>query len=575
MAVARCPCLGGTRAPGPLGPHVPTPVAHAHPGHYTVPAGWPHTPAGLQPGDSFRLLFVTSTKRNTEPKDIAYYNEFVERAADKNPNLEPYQFRALGSTADVDARDNTNTAAGEGVPIYWVGGDKVADNYADFYDGTWDSYTATNEQGHIYRSSLNYIATGSHNNGTKKPYWYLGAEFAGDGSVESGKVLQKDNQVSWWSTQFRYYALSPVLTVNPYHEVSSASPLVPSGMKDGDTFRLLFVPSFEHNALSSDIATYNTRVHTAAGRNANLNKLKGYFRAVGSTSTVDARDNTGMIGAGVPVYWLGGDKVADNYADFYDGTWDSYAAKDELGRANNSIDTVYTGSQNHGVKWSGATLGEVSISYGELRDGAVLSTRYGYVHPGSVNHFYAVSPVIQVVQPAAKPTPTPTPTPGPTATPTPAPTPTPTPTPTPGPTATPTPTPTPTPAPTATPTPAPLPAVGLRAAPIYVSENGGVSTIGAVLDDPALETITITVSAVERNSRTGHYTLSANRTLTIAAGDTTSTGVVTVTAVDNTTTLAAWEDGVVVIVSGTVAGSTRPVTDVWVEIRDDEPSGGL
>ena len=46
------------------------------------------------------------------------------------------------------------------------------------------------------------------------------------------------------------------------------------------------------------------------------------YRVVGSTSSVDARTNTGTTGTGVPIYWLNGNKVADNYADFYDGNWD-------------------------------------------------------------------------------------------------------------------------------------------------------------------------------------------------------------------------------------------------------------
>ena len=48
------------------------------------------------------------------------------------------QFRVVGSTASVDARDNTSTtytSSDKGVPIYWVSGNKVADNYEDFYDG--------------------------------------------------------------------------------------------------------------------------------------------------------------------------------------------------------------------------------------------------------------------------------------------------------------------------------------------------------------------------------------------------------------------------------------------------------
>ena len=36
-----------------------------------------------------------------------------------------------------------------GVPIYWLGGNKVADDYADFYDASWDSNIPRNERGAI------------------------------------------------------------------------------------------------------------------------------------------------------------------------------------------------------------------------------------------------------------------------------------------------------------------------------------------------------------------------------------------------------------------------------------------
>ena len=50
-------------------------------------------------------------------------------------------FRVVGCTAAVDARDNTGTNTntdGTGVPIYWLNGNKAADDNADFYDGSWD-----------------------------------------------------------------------------------------------------------------------------------------------------------------------------------------------------------------------------------------------------------------------------------------------------------------------------------------------------------------------------------------------------------------------------------------------------
>ena len=47
----------------------------------------------------------------------------------------------VGCTAAVDARDNTATtytATDKGVPVYWLNGAKAADEYEDFYDGSWD-----------------------------------------------------------------------------------------------------------------------------------------------------------------------------------------------------------------------------------------------------------------------------------------------------------------------------------------------------------------------------------------------------------------------------------------------------
>ena len=72
------------------------------------------------------------------------------------------------------------------------------------------------------------------------------------------------------------------------------------------------------------------------------------------------------------------------------------------------------------------------------------------------------------------------------------------------------------------------PTVTLQLSPGVIDENGGVSTVTATLSHPSSVDTEVTVSEIE-----GVFTLSDNRTLTIAAGDTDSTGTVTITAVDN------------------------------------------
>ena len=109
-----------------------------------VPADWDLIPSGLGAGDSFRLIFLSSTKRDASSTDIAVYNTFVQgRAAAGHAAIQEHAslFQAVGCTADVDARDNTYTtytASAKGVPIYWLNGTKAADDYEDFYDESWD-----------------------------------------------------------------------------------------------------------------------------------------------------------------------------------------------------------------------------------------------------------------------------------------------------------------------------------------------------------------------------------------------------------------------------------------------------
>ena len=150
--------------------------APALPAVNIVPSSWSLKPAGLSAGE-FRLIFLSSTKHNAESSNIGTYNTFVQnRAAAGHADIRDYSsaFKVVGCTADVDARDNTgttHTSTDRGVPIYWLEGNKVADNYQDFYDGTWDDEANDrNESGndaHDTSQSANYPWTGCDHNGTE------------------------------------------------------------------------------------------------------------------------------------------------------------------------------------------------------------------------------------------------------------------------------------------------------------------------------------------------------------------------------------------------------------------------
>ena len=104
-----------------------------------------------------------------------------------------------------------------------------------------------------------------------------------------------------------------------------------------------------------------------------------------------------------------------------------------------------------------------------------------------------------------------------------------------------------------------------------ISEKGGVSTVTATLDHASSEATTVTVAVTPVDPATADdYTLSENLELTIPAGETDSTGTVTITAVDN----AVDAPDKTVTVSATTSNSqgVTPPSDKALVLEDDEGS---
>ena len=200
-----------------------------------VPLDWSLKPAGIGPGERFRLVFLSSTKRDATSTDIADYNTFVQDLAlSGHANIHDHasRFKVVGCTRAVDARDNTRTTS-VGIPIYWLGGNKVADNYTDFYDGSWDDEANDrNELGndaHDTSQIPNYPRTGCLHDGTEA----ITTESRGLGtnnvrlgrpngiSTEQGPLGSALNRNRAETRPF--YALSPVLQV-PSMNASRLSP---------------------------------------------------------------------------------------------------------------------------------------------------------------------------------------------------------------------------------------------------------------------------------------------------------------------------------------------------------------
>ena len=218
-----------------------------------IPATSSLVPAGAVIGDAFRLLFVTSGKRNAQSLDIADYNRFVQSAAASgHADIQSHsgQFQALASTADVDARDNTGTtytSSNRGVPIWWLNGPKAADQYQDFYDRSWDHRDpGRTEDGDDYDFNGTedaYVWTGTGLDGAASLYPLGGSRATyADPSLGAGNELVQGVNPS--NSRYRMYGLSFVLHVAPPADtpyvtgVEAVSPPSSGSYFTGDTITL-------------------------------------------------------------------------------------------------------------------------------------------------------------------------------------------------------------------------------------------------------------------------------------------------------------------------------------------------
>ena len=114
----------------------------------------------------------------------------------------------------------------------------------------------------------------------------------------------------------------------------------------------------------------------------------------------------------------------------------------------------------------------------------------------------------------------------------------------------------------------PTPRVGLTLSPYWLSENGGVSSVKATLHRPSSGDTVLTVSASPEDA----ISLSANRTLTIPAGQTVSDDTVMIAGLDNADQTG--DVTVTVTVSATATNTSDlgviPPDSVVLAVVDDE-----
>ena len=195
---------------------------------------WSLIPSGMNAGDKFRLIFLSSNRRDATDTAIDVYNTWIQtQVAAGHAAIRQYSdgFTVVGCTEDDDARDNTGTTytrANRGVPIHWMNGTKVADNYQDFYDGSWnDESDDRNESGndaHDTSQETNYPWTGREHDGTEA---FVGADSESLGNTVETRGGRPNSSASGvgpingaWAgdplPNHPMYGLSQVLEAQPF-----------------------------------------------------------------------------------------------------------------------------------------------------------------------------------------------------------------------------------------------------------------------------------------------------------------------------------------------------------------------
>jgi hypothetical protein len=175
------------------------------------------TPPGLNPGDQYRLIFVTSTTTDATSSNISDYDNFVSGVANGVAELQALgtSWSAVGSTLAVDARDHTNTnnLTDTGVPIYLLNGQLLASNNADLWNGNVAAPLQVDEMANIVSGM---VWTGTIWDGKAYPAYHLGSAYnASFGLTDEVGTGWVSSFVANPSGSGHLYAISGTLTMIP------------------------------------------------------------------------------------------------------------------------------------------------------------------------------------------------------------------------------------------------------------------------------------------------------------------------------------------------------------------------
>ena len=287
------------------------------------------TPAGLSPGEKFRMVFTTSTPRDATSSNIADYDAFVSGHA-VAAGLDSYYgapvgWQVIGSTLSVSAISRIPLSSSS---IYLVNPNslaevQIASSGADLWDGSIVNPILTDEFGRGVTAPGNFVHTGTQSNGET----YSTAALGDPNIVVTGTIFLSDQRwigggSAFPSTEFHFYGISEELTVGASFDFNE------DGVVDCSDIDSLVV-EIAHGTNDSSFDLTGDGLVTLADRDAWLADAGGANLASGNPyllgdanldGVVDVRDfnlwnASAFTGVGA---WCQGDFNADGAVDISD-----------------------------------------------------------------------------------------------------------------------------------------------------------------------------------------------------------------------------------------------------------------
>ncbi|QNN24200.1 PEP-CTERM sorting domain-containing protein [Planctomycetales bacterium ZRK34] len=175
---------------------------------------------GLAPGTLYRLVFVTEGAMAADEENITIYNQFVTTQANLSPELAALNttWSVIGSSPAVNAKTNTGTdpATSTGLAIYNLGGERVASDNADLWDGQIENAIDVDQYGTVWFGRV--VLTGTAPDGTG----VVDRQFSGPNSFrveygytdQTGSAWIDANDYQGTLSARQYYAISGVLVAS-------------------------------------------------------------------------------------------------------------------------------------------------------------------------------------------------------------------------------------------------------------------------------------------------------------------------------------------------------------------------